>query len=106
MSTESKYPGYPQDLVLDITTYVPLARARELLYKNGEIDPRVCSLEVEIYRQSCETPGVYVGYYKGENPMFTKFSDAKEAEKATAQIKEADGSVGDVIIVDAQKGGK
>jgi hypothetical protein len=106
MPRESKYAAYSQDLILRITSYVPLSRARELLYGNGEMDPRLCALEVQIYQQSYQNPGVYVGYYKDERPVFTKFSDVKEAEETTVELRKGDNFVGDVIVVDSSKGGK
>jgi len=91
----TKYALYPQELVLEIMTHVPLERAREILYKNGEMDPRLVSLEVEIYQCARQDPGVYVGYYKDGSPIVMKLEGA-----------EPESSIPESIVVDASKGGK
>jgi len=91
----TKYALYPQELLLKIMTYIPLERAREILYKNGEMDPLLVSLEVAIYQRACQDPGIYVGYYRDGDLMVEK-----------RERVEQDSSIPESIVVDASTGWK
>jgi hypothetical protein len=86
---ETRYPLYPDDLLNNIISYVPFKRARELLYGNGEVDPRLCALEVEMHQRNAQTRGMYIGYFKDDHEMIEAFSDQKEGEKRVAELNEA-----------------
>lgn len=88
MAPETRYPLYPEDLLNSIITYVPFRRARELLYGNGEVNPRLCALEIELHQRSAQTPGIYIGYFKDHETIET-FSDQKEGERRVAELNEA-----------------
>lgn len=88
VAPETRYPLYPEDLLNSIITYVPFKRARELLYGNGEVNPRLCALEIELHQRSAQTPGIYIGYFKDHETIET-FSDQKEGERRVAELNEA-----------------
>lgn len=69
-------------------THVPLPRARELLYKNGDIDPRLCALETELYQRAALTPGIYIGYYVSGTENIETFADIEKAEVRELELKE------------------
>ena len=96
---------YSEDLLNGIIRYVPLARARVLLYKNGEINSSLCALEVEMHKRSMEKPAVYVGYYQYGQGVIETFSDVQEAEKRVAVLKEADNTEPslEAVVVNGEK---
>ena len=87
--------------------YVPLERAQELLYKNGEMDPLLVALEIELYQRNGKSPGMYVGYLKSGHSVVETFSDAQEGAKYVAELKEMkNGEVKvDFVVVDGIKSG-
>lgn len=69
--------------------HVPVERAQELLHQNGEVDPRLVALEVELYQRKAQNPAMYVGYLKsGHTPIVETFTDAQEGEKYVTGLKE------------------
>jgi hypothetical protein len=87
-------------------TYVRMDRKVELLYANGEKDPRMCELEIELYNQSRAEPGVYLGYYKGESRTIKKVVDLKQAEEIAAELLKSDDSIVELVVVDVVEGRK
>jgi hypothetical protein len=81
-------------------TSVSMDRKLELLYANGEKDPRMCELEVELHNQCCAEPGAYLGYYKGECRTIEKVVDVKQAEEIAAELVKSDASIAGLVVVD------
>ena len=97
---------YSNDLLDGIIRFLPLTRAKDLLYMNGEIDPSLCTLEIEMYKQSIQKPGIYIGYHKSGQPTIETYSDAKEADKRVVELRgtiEKDESLKVVIIHGKEK---
>jgi hypothetical protein len=88
-------------LILDIVTFVSLDRKLQLLYANGEKDPRMCELEVELHSQCRADPGTYLGYYKGSCRTVKKVVDVKQGEEIAVELFKGDASVAEVVVVDA-----
>jgi hypothetical protein len=86
---DARYPAYPDELVVNIMTYLPLERAKILLYKNGDMDPCLCELEVELYQKHTQTSQMYVGFFKDNQPVIEEFSCANELERRVEALKEA-----------------
>ena len=89
--------GFPEELVGEIMMYVPLSRASELLYLNGEMSPEVAALEVELYRRNAEKEGLYVGCLRGGEKTVECFEEMEEVEKRIAELKIGEG--GKVVVV-------
>jgi hypothetical protein len=49
--------------------YVPLVHAQEILYKNEEMNPSLCELEVELYKWNSQSKGIYIGYFWSGDPV-------------------------------------
>jgi hypothetical protein len=79
-------------------SHVPLKRAKTLLYKNGEMDPHLAELEVQLHQRNSQASAGYIGFLKDNQPVTEEFSDAKELEERVATLKLEDNSV-DYIVV-------
>jgi hypothetical protein len=88
VAVEPQYPLYPDDLLNSIISYVPFKRARELLYGNGEVNPRLCALEVEMHQRNAQTHGMYIGYFKDDHEVIETFSDQEEGKKRMAELNQ------------------
>ena len=77
---------------------VPLERAQVLLHKNGEVDPRVAALEVDLYQRNAQKAAVYIGYLNAGHPEIRTFSEAQAATEYVADLKERNEGV-EVVIV-------
>ena len=83
--------------------HVPLDRAQELLYQNGEVDPRLSALEVDLYQHNAQNPAMYVGYLNAGHPVIEIFSDVQEGAKHITELKQLkDGEI-DLVVVDGLK---
>jgi hypothetical protein len=102
---DARYPAFPDELVINIMTYIPLKRAKVLLYKNGDMDPCLCELEVELYQKHTQRSAIYIGFFKDDQPVIEEFSDANEMEKRLEALKESkDGDHSlDYVIVGLEK---
>ena len=80
--------------------HIPLDRAQELLYRNGEVDPRLSALEVDSYQRNAQNPAIYIGYLNAGHPVIETFSDTAEGAKRITELKQLkDG----VVVVDGLK---
>ena len=80
--------------------YVPLDRAQVLLHKNGEMDPSLAKLEVDLYQRNKQKAAMYVGYLNAGHPEVTVFMETQGATEYVADLKEKKGEEVEVIIVD------
>lgn len=79
---------------MSIMLHVPLERAETLLYKNGEMDPHLAALEVELYQKCAQNPEMYVGYFKSGHTIVETFSQAQEGAKRVAELEQTkDGEI-------------
>jgi hypothetical protein len=88
-------------LILEIMTFLPLSRKLELLKANGEMNPRQCELEVEVYKQSKGESGTYLAHYQDENRIVEKFVDTEEAEKAGEEAGKSGKSIVVLVVIDS-----
>jgi hypothetical protein len=92
---ESRYAQYPDELLSSIMAHVPLHQGQQLLYKNGEMDPALCSLEVELYQKNAQTPSFYIGFMESGTAKVESFSNTKEGESRVAELEKVKGDSGD-----------
>lgn len=83
--------------------YVPLDRAEVLLHKNGDVDPSLVALEVNLYQRNAQKSAMYVGYLNSGHPKIKTFSEAQGATEYVADLKEKMGEEVEVVIVDGLK---
>ena len=76
--------------------YVPLERAHQLLLQNGEVDPRLSALEVDLYQRNLKNSAMYVGHLSSEHPEISIFSSPQEGLDYVAKLKSA--HTGDVPV--------
>ena len=76
---------------------LPVSRAKELLYKNGLVDPRLCEWEIHFYH--CHARGIWLGYIKDGEVITETASNMEECHRRTRELKEG-GTVTDVVVVD------
>jgi hypothetical protein len=86
--------------------YVPLVHAQEILYKNGEMNPSLCELEVELHKQNSQSKGIYIGYFQSGDPVIETFADAKSGEKCLGELRESSNDTIEFVVVDSLKEGK
>ena len=68
--------------------HVPLDRAHEILYKNGEIDSRLCDLEVELYQKNAQKPAIYIGYFQSDKTVTEIFELKKEGQARINELRD------------------
>jgi len=81
--------------------YVPLERAQQLLLQNGDVDPRLSALEVDLYQRNLKNSAMYVGHLSSDHPEIAMFSSPQEGLDYVAKLKSAqtgDVPVGFVIV--------
>jgi hypothetical protein len=79
--------------------HVPLERAQVLLHMNGEVDPLLSALEVDLYQRNAQNPALYVGYLRSGHPVVETFSDVQEGAKYVAELKQMkDGEIEHVVV--------
>jgi hypothetical protein len=76
--------------------YVPLERAQSLLFQNGEADPRLAALEVDLYQRNGKNPAMYVGHLNSGHPEIEMFSSSQEGLNYVAKLKNM--QTGDVTV--------
>jgi hypothetical protein len=78
--------------------HVPVSRAKELLYLNGELDPRLCQLEVDLHqrRPSLE---IWIGYIIADQVVTEGVSSWEECQIKMAELNGL-GQVTGFIVVD------
>jgi hypothetical protein len=97
----ARYPAFPDELVINIMTYLPLKQAKALLYQNGDMDPRLCELEVELYQKHTQSSLMYIGFFRDNQCVIEEFSSASELERrveALKEVKHGDHSLDYVIV--------
>jgi hypothetical protein len=97
---EIKFPLYQQGLLIGIITHVPIERQRVLLYKNGEVNPRLCALEVDLYQRPA---GMYIGFLKRDEPVVETFTNVKDGEKRVAELEATKDEAVDFVVVNTLK---
>lgn len=76
--------------------YVPLERAQKLLLQNGEVDPCLSALEVDLYQRNVKNSAMYVGHLRSEHPEIVMFSSSQEGLDYVAKLKSV--QTGDVPV--------
>jgi hypothetical protein len=99
--TPTKFPLFPEGLLAAIISYVPLERAQVILYKNGDIDPRIVMTEVELYHTNAQTKAFYIGVLKGDGSSIETFTDVTEGEKRVAELEAM--KEGEIVVVNGFK---
>jgi hypothetical protein len=94
---------FPEGLLAAIISYVPLERAQAILYKNGDIDPRIVTMEVELYQLNAQTKAFYVGVLKGDGLSIENFTDVTKGEKRVAELEAMKDTGGEVVVVNGFK---
>jgi hypothetical protein len=56
------FPLYPEELLSNIIVHVPLERSQVLLYKNGEMNPALVKMEVDLHQRNALAPALYIGF--------------------------------------------
>jgi hypothetical protein len=104
LPTENPYPLYSDTVLDDIITHIPVVRARDLLYKNGLVDPLLVTMEIEMFQRNEKVPGMYIGYLKSGHAEIENFSDLEQGEERLSQLRQMyDQSAESFVVVGGKK---
>jgi hypothetical protein len=85
--TETRFPLYRQDLLDSIISFIPFERAQVLLYRNGEFDPCLATLEVELHQNNVKSAGFYLGYIENDESVIETFEDKEKGEARMTELE-------------------
>jgi hypothetical protein len=78
--------------------HVPATRAKELLYMNGELPPKLCQTEVELYQRI--DSNFWILYVLADEVVTESFLTGEECAKRALELQLSAGKITDVVVVD------
>jgi hypothetical protein len=92
------FPLFSDELVQDIMLHLPATRARELLYKNGQMLPKLCQTEVEVYQRIDRN--FWILYVLDDEVVTESFLAREDCGKRALELQLREGNIADIVVVD------
>jgi hypothetical protein len=95
------FPLFSDELVQNIMLHLPATRAKELLHKNGQILPKLCQTEVELYQRVDQN--FWILYVLDAEVVTESFLTSEECVKRVLELQLRQGKITDIVVVDKIK---
>jgi hypothetical protein len=92
---------FSDELVQSIMLHLPPTRAKELLYKNGQILPKLCQIEVELYQRIDQN--FWILYVLDAEVVTESFLTREECVKRALELQLRERKIADIVVVDKIK---